>query len=361
MEATGSHLTLRGPIALAIWRGQEAEAAGADRGQPAGRAAPRRGHLARRRPTGAARSSTTASAATTTPWPPPSGPPRTRTGSAPRCGCWPISSRPPPAAASRSAPTARSRGWRRSPRRTAPTGRSGSSPARGRCCSEGQAAEPLYREAIERLGRTRIRVALARAQLVYGEWLRRENRRVDAREQLRAAHEMLTDTGMEAFAERARRELLATGETVRKRSVETLDELTPQEVADRAAGRRRADEPGDRRPAVPQPAHGRVAPAQGVRRSSGSAPAGSSARRCPTPVAAVLRRLCRESAITSSKSSGNHTVDLLHVLVGRRGRLRGRDGTCSRVGDARAYRSSTSRAGRGGLECGRAPEAVLLE
>ncbi len=66
--------------------------------------------------------------------------------------------------------------------------------------------------------------------LVYGEWLRRENRRVDAREQLRAAHEMLTDVGMEAFAERARRELLATGETVRKRTVETLDDLTPQEA-----------------------------------------------------------------------------------------------------------------------------------
>ena len=93
-----------------------------------------------------------------------------------------------------------------------------------------EAAEPLYREAIERLGRTRIRVALARTMLVYGEWLRRENRRVDAREQLRAAHEMLTEVGMEAFAERARRELLATGETVRKRTVETLDELTPQEA-----------------------------------------------------------------------------------------------------------------------------------
>ena len=66
--------------------------------------------------------------------------------------------------------------------------------------------------------------------LVYGEWLRRENRRVDAREQLRAAHEMLTEIGMEAFAERARRELLATGETVRKRTVETLDDLTPQEA-----------------------------------------------------------------------------------------------------------------------------------
>ena len=96
--------------------------------------------------------------------------------------------------------------------------------------AERQAAEPLYREGIERLGRTRIRVALARTMLVYGEWLRRENRRVDAREQLRAAHEMLTDVGMEAFAERARRELLATGETVRKRSVETLDDLTPQEA-----------------------------------------------------------------------------------------------------------------------------------
>ena len=96
--------------------------------------------------------------------------------------------------------------------------------------AEREAAEPLYREGIERLGRTRIRVALARTMLVYGEWLRRENRRVDAREQLRAAHEMLTSVGMEAFAERARRELLATGETVRKRTVETLDDLTPQEA-----------------------------------------------------------------------------------------------------------------------------------
>ena len=96
--------------------------------------------------------------------------------------------------------------------------------------AEREVAEPLYREGIERLARTRIRVALARTMLVYGEWLRRENRRVDAREQLRAAHEMLTDVGMEAFAERARRELMATGETVRKRTVETLDDLTPQEA-----------------------------------------------------------------------------------------------------------------------------------
>ena len=96
--------------------------------------------------------------------------------------------------------------------------------------AEGAAAERLYREAIERLSHLRTRATLARAHLLYGEWLRREHRRVDAREQLRVAHTMLSDMGMEAFAERARRELLATGETVRKRTVETLDDLTPQEA-----------------------------------------------------------------------------------------------------------------------------------
>jgi len=96
--------------------------------------------------------------------------------------------------------------------------------------SEGQAAETLYSEAIARLEHTRIAVHLARARLVYGEWLRRENRRVDAREHLRAAHEMFSDAGAEAFAERARRELLATGETARARSTETRDALTPQEA-----------------------------------------------------------------------------------------------------------------------------------
>jgi DNA-binding CsgD family transcriptional regulator len=98
--------------------------------------------------------------------------------------------------------------------------------------AEGEAAERLYREAIERLSRIHTRgcETLARAHLLYGEWLRRENRRVDAREQLRVAHAMLAEMGMEAFAERARRELLATGETVRKRTIDTLDELTPQEV-----------------------------------------------------------------------------------------------------------------------------------
>ena len=96
--------------------------------------------------------------------------------------------------------------------------------------SEGETADRLYREAIERLGRTRMRAELARAHLLYGEWLRRENRRIDAREQLRASYQMLTAMGLDGFAERARRELLATGETVRKRTVETLTDLTAQEA-----------------------------------------------------------------------------------------------------------------------------------
>jgi DNA-binding CsgD family transcriptional regulator len=96
--------------------------------------------------------------------------------------------------------------------------------------SESEAAERFYREAIDRLGRTRLRPELARAHLLYGEWLRRENRRVDARAHLRAAYELCVTIGMEAFAERARGELRATGERVRKRTAETRDELTPQEL-----------------------------------------------------------------------------------------------------------------------------------
>ncbi len=96
--------------------------------------------------------------------------------------------------------------------------------------SDGQDAEPLYREAVERLARTRGVVHLARARLLYGEWLRRENRRVDAREQLRAAHEMFGDIGAEGFAERARHELETTGETARKRSDDARGVLTPQEA-----------------------------------------------------------------------------------------------------------------------------------
>ncbi|SFS35960.1 LuxR C-terminal-related transcriptional regulator [Streptomyces sp. ok210] len=96
--------------------------------------------------------------------------------------------------------------------------------------SDDQAADALYQEAIERLGRGRITVSLARAHLLYGEWLRRRNRRQDSRTQLRTAYETFSRIGAEGFAERARRELLATGETVRKRTVDTLARLTSQEA-----------------------------------------------------------------------------------------------------------------------------------
>jgi DNA-binding CsgD family transcriptional regulator len=96
--------------------------------------------------------------------------------------------------------------------------------------SDGEAAEQLYRESIARLGRCRFAPDQARAHLLYGEWLRREGRRIDAREQLHAAHDMLAGIGMDAFAERARRELLATGEKVRRRTADTSGDLTPQEA-----------------------------------------------------------------------------------------------------------------------------------
>ncbi len=95
--------------------------------------------------------------------------------------------------------------------------------------SEGQEAEQCYAEAVERLGRTPLRPESARARLLYGEWLRRENRRLDARHQLHAAYHLFTVIGADAFAERARSELLATGEKVRKREVDTYSQLTPQE------------------------------------------------------------------------------------------------------------------------------------
>jgi len=96
--------------------------------------------------------------------------------------------------------------------------------------SDGDFAEPLYREAIDRLGRTRVRTSLARAHLLYGEWLRREQRRTDAREQLHCAHDMFVAMGAEGFAERARRELLATGEKAARRTAETRSQLTAQEA-----------------------------------------------------------------------------------------------------------------------------------
>jgi DNA-binding CsgD family transcriptional regulator len=112
--------------------------------------------------------------------------------------------------------------------------------------SDGEAAELLYREAIDRLGQCRGAVALARGHLVYGEWLRQQNRRTDARSQLRTAYDMFARMGAEAFAERARGELLAAGETVRKRGPDVPDELTAQErqIARRARDGRSNSEIG---------------------------------------------------------------------------------------------------------------------
>jgi DNA-binding CsgD family transcriptional regulator len=115
---------------------------------------------------------------------------------------------------------------------TAPSGTDWGRGMQARCralLSTGERAERLHREAIDRLTRTRRRPEFARAHLLYGEWLRRENRRVDARVQLRTAHDQFASIGMEGFAERARGELLATGERVRERNVATRDVLTAQE------------------------------------------------------------------------------------------------------------------------------------
>jgi len=116
---------------------------------------------------------------------------------------------------------------------TLPSGTDAALGIQARCralLSHDAGAEDLYREAIDRLARTELRPELARAHLLYGEWLRRQGRRLDARDELRTAHDMLTAIGMAAFAERARRELTATGETVRKRSAGTLTTLTTQEA-----------------------------------------------------------------------------------------------------------------------------------
>ena len=100
----------------------------------------------------------------------------------------------------------------------------------GALLADGDAAENLYRESLEHLGRTQVGVESARGHLIYGEWLRRQNRRIDARAELRVAEELFSAMGAEAFADRARRELLATGGSARKRSVETSGDLTPQEL-----------------------------------------------------------------------------------------------------------------------------------
>ena len=155
--------------------------------------------------------------------------PRTPITSATRCGRCPSWPRRPLDAAAPTWPSRPSRGW---PRRRQLSGTDWGLGmlARSRALvSAGESAEAGYLEAIDRLGRTRIKAHLARAHLLYGEWLRRGKRRSDARAQLRIASEMFTAMGAGAFAARADRELAATGERVRRRDVRPVVELTPQE------------------------------------------------------------------------------------------------------------------------------------
>src|SRR6185312_8870012 len=127
--------------------------------------------------------------------------------------------------------------------------------------SDDWAAETHYHKAIDRLGRTSIRGELTRARLLYGEWLRRRNRRADSQVQLRTAHDAFTAMGMEAFADRTAGELLATGESVRMRSDEAPSQLTAQE-AQIAGSLARAIQCRDRREVVHQPSHRGMAPEQ---------------------------------------------------------------------------------------------------
>jgi hypothetical protein len=143
--------------------------------------------------------------------------------------------------------------------------------------------DACYLEAIERLARTRIAVHLARAQLIYGEWLRRSDRRVAARPQLRALSDAFETFGAGAFAARARRELLATGETLRPHTPAAGDQLTAGS-ADRPAGARRADELRDRGPAVSKSPHSRVPLGQSVRQAQDQLP-GRPPRRATRPTA----------------------------------------------------------------------------
>jgi DNA-binding NarL/FixJ family response regulator len=118
-------------------------------------------------------------------------------------------------------------------RTTRPSGTAWARGIEARCralISKDAEAEVYYREAIAQLATTRVQAEHARARLLYGEWLRREGRRIEARKELRTAHDMFADMGMAAFTERARRERLATGETIRRGQADSREELTPQET-----------------------------------------------------------------------------------------------------------------------------------
>ena len=168
---------------------------------------------------------------------------------------------------------ARSAGARASSKRrrtpATPTGRSASAPCRVRSSPRVRRPSASTTRRSTAFGRRRLRPHLARAHLLFGEWLRRTNRRVDARVELRAARELFESIGMEAFAERARTELRATGERSQRRSAGSRDGLDAAGASDRVPGSRWVVQPRDRCTTVPQPADRRMAPAQGVRKARG--------------------------------------------------------------------------------------------
>ena len=224
---------------------------------------------------------------------------RARRARARRAGRWSSWSRRPAAATERRRRRRRARAARPSgPRPAAPTGRSGSRPARGRCSATATPPRRLYREAIERLGRVPHRVHLARAHLVYGEWLRRENRRSTPASSSGPPTTCSTGSAPRRSPSGRAGELLATGETVRKRTRRTRDELTPQEAQIARLAARGPHEPRDRRPALHQPADRRVPPPQGVHQARHQLP--PPAPRRPGP-AGTAERL--------SDHSGSLTVD----------------------------------------------------
>jgi hypothetical protein len=167
--------------------------------------------------------------------------------------------------------------------------------------TDGPSAEPLYEEAVKRLAHGRLAPHLARAQLVYGEWLRRENRRADAREQLRAAHDTFSRIGAKGFAERTRRELSATGETAQAQPGHARRPHRPG-GADRPSRPRRPLQPRDRRTTVPQPADGPVPPGQGLRQARRhlAQPARPRSRQPPQPGLADVAR----GAVNTAQAPG---------------------------------------------------------